>query len=81
MYPIFKPIDWKHFAPTELRITLSHGSINILSLTGLFKKRLWTHNDLKKISSVTSDARCTSRPLQSGKADDSVAAVADRSQI
>ena len=29
MYPIFKPVDWNHFAPTELRDNLNRRSINI----------------------------------------------------
>jgi hypothetical protein len=38
MYPIFKPIDWKHFAPTELRNNSEPWFYKHFVPTGLFKK-------------------------------------------
>jgi hypothetical protein len=38
MYPIFKPIDGKHFAPTELRNSSELRFYKHFVPTGLFKK-------------------------------------------
>ncbi len=38
MYPIFKPIDWRHFAPTELRNDSEPWFYKHFVPTGLFKK-------------------------------------------
>jgi len=38
MYPIFKPIDWKHLAPTELRSNSGSWFYKHFVPTGLFKK-------------------------------------------
>jgi hypothetical protein len=38
MYPILKPVDWKHFAPTELRTNSEPWFYKHFVPTGLFKK-------------------------------------------
>ncbi len=51
MYPVLQPIDWKHFAPTELRNNSELWFYKHFVPTGLFKKaHSKVHNDLGKIS-------------------------------
>jgi len=51
MYPVLQPIDWKHFAPTELRNNSELWFYKHFVPTGLFKKaHSKVHNGLGKIS-------------------------------